>query len=309
MLRGDGDVAQLGEHLLCKEGVRGSSPLISTTSSAAHLRVARDETRSQGRWLTVHKAITLMLAAAIGVSAAACSSNKSPTASVSPRGSSGAHPSASPTYHPSIDPADFRAVVDNPWFPLKPGSVWVYQGEKDGESVRDVTVVTTGKQKINGVPCAVVKDQLFDAKGKLIEDTTDFYSQDGKGNVWYFGEVTVALDDHGNLTDTEGSWLAGQDGAQPGIFMEADPTVGHTHRQEYYPGHAEDSFKVLDLAAAVTTPLAAYPKSLLTEETTALEPGIVDHKNYVKGIGEVAELQVKGPKPPERLKLVSFTEG
>ena len=91
--------------------------------------------------------------------------------------------------------------------------------------------------------------------------------------------------------------------------MEADPTVGHTHRQEYYPGHAEDSFKVLDLAAAVTTPLAAYPKSLLTEETTALEPGIVDHKNYVKGIGEVAELQVKGPKPPERLKLVSFTEG
>ena len=31
-LRTDGDVAQLGEHLLCKEGVRGSSPLISTTS-------------------------------------------------------------------------------------------------------------------------------------------------------------------------------------------------------------------------------------------------------------------------------------
>ena len=29
--RGYGDIAQLGEHLLCKQGVSGSIPLISTT--------------------------------------------------------------------------------------------------------------------------------------------------------------------------------------------------------------------------------------------------------------------------------------
>ena len=32
MLTYDGGVAQLGEHLPCKQGVRGSIPLISTTS-------------------------------------------------------------------------------------------------------------------------------------------------------------------------------------------------------------------------------------------------------------------------------------
>ena len=257
----------------------------------------------------MQKGISLVLAAAIGVSAAACSSNRSPEPSASAGASASAGPSSSPAYRPHIDPADFQAVVDNPWFPLKPGTVWVYKGSKDGEPVREVVAVTDGKQKIDGVPCVVVHDQLFDADGKLIEDTTDFYSQDRQGNVWYFGEVTVALDDKGNLTDTEGSWLAGEDGARPGIFMEADPKVGHSHRQEYYPGHAEDRFKILDLTAAVETPYGSYTDSLLTQETTALEPDIVDHKNYVKGVGEVAELQVKGPKPPEQLKLVSFTQG
>src|SRR5207237_10616117 len=31
-IRGPGDVAQLGEHLLCKQGVSGSNPLISTST-------------------------------------------------------------------------------------------------------------------------------------------------------------------------------------------------------------------------------------------------------------------------------------
>ena len=33
-IRGDGGVAQLGEHLPCKQGVRGSNPLISTKEAA-----------------------------------------------------------------------------------------------------------------------------------------------------------------------------------------------------------------------------------------------------------------------------------
>jgi len=208
-----------------------------------------------------------------------------------------------------IDPANFTGVVDNPWFPLKPGSTWVYEGSKDGEPVREVFVVTKGTQKVDGVPCVVVDDQLLALDGSLVEDTFDFYTQDTRGNVWYFGEVTVALDDRGKMTDTEGSWSAGEDGARPGIFMEANPVAGHTFKQESYPGHAEDTFTVLDLAAPVTVPFGSFTDSLLTQETTVLEPGIVDHKNYVKGVGEVAELQVKGPKPPEEMKLVRYTPG
>ena len=59
----------------------------------------------------------------------------------------------------------------------------------------------------------------------------------------------------------------------------------------------------------MATPFRSYGSTLLTRETTVLEPSVVDHKNYAKGIGEVAELQVQGPQPPEELKLVSFTGG
>ncbi len=37
--------------------------------------------------------------------------------------------------------------------------------------------------------------------------------------VWYFGEGTRGLDAHGKLTDPEGSWRTGVDGAEPGVFM------------------------------------------------------------------------------------------
>ena len=30
------------------------------------------------------------------------------------------------------------------------------------------------------------------SRGKLIEDTFDWYAQDNNGNVWYFGEDTLS---------------------------------------------------------------------------------------------------------------------
>ena len=44
-------------------------------------------------------------------------------------------------------------------------------------------------------------------------------------------------------------------------------------------------------------------RALLTKEWTPLEPGTLDHKYYVRGIGEVKEVAVKGPT--ERAELVS----
>ena len=111
----------------------------------------------------------------------------------------------------------------------------------------------------------------------------------------------VELDAKGKVTSTEGTWHAGIDGAVPGIYMEATPVVGHTYRQEYYPGHAEDQYVVKDLAASIKVPYGAYTDVLLTEEWTALEPDVLDHKYYEKGLGQVKEVAVKGPT--EELEL------
>jgi hypothetical protein len=233
-----------------------------------------------------------VLVAACAVVAAAC-------------GSSAKHSSTPTTasYHPTITPSNFRAVVDNPWLPLKPGSTYIYTGVKDGKPSRDAYVVTHETKTIDGVPTVVVSDELS-LSGHLAEKTRDYYTQDRQGNVWYFGEDTEELDQNGKVTSREGSWHAGRDGAEPGIFMEANPGVGHGFRQEYYAGHAEDQYRVVNLASPVHVPYGTFRDALLTQETTRLEPDVVDHKYYVKGVGEVAELSVKGPQ--ERALLVTY---
>lgn len=200
----------------------------------------------------------------------------------------------------------FSAHVDNPWFPLKPGTTYVYRGVKDGQPSRDVVTVTHRTKRIAGAPCVVVEDKLY-LRGRLEERTTDWYTQDKSGNVWYFGESTAELDKKGHVTSTEGSWQAGRDGAKPGIYMPAHPKVGQTGRQEYYKKHAEDHFQVINLHASVKAPYITSKNALLTKEWTPLEPGVIDHKFYVRGVGTVLEQTVKGGD--ERNALVSVRKG
>jgi len=216
--------------------------------------------------------------------------------------------SGAPTVTRSTPPmppaASFTARVDNPWFPLLPGSRYLYTGVKDGKSSRDVVTVTHGTKMIEGVPCVAVEDRLY-LRGHLAERTTDWYSQDARGNVWYFGEDTAELDAKGRVTSTEGTWLAGRSGAQPGIYMPASPRIGQTGRQEYLKGHAEDHFRVIGVFSTTVSP--HVKNTVLTEEWTPLEPGVLDHKMYVRGIGTVLEQTQKGGE--ERNELVSVTRG
>jgi hypothetical protein len=210
--------------------------------------------------------------------------------------------SADPTpTHPSPD--GFATRVDNPWFPLQPGTTSLYRGVKDGKPSHDVFKVTAKTREIEGVRCTVVSDKLY-LRGQLAERTHDWYAQDTAGNVWYFGEATAELNPNGSVRTTEGSWQAGVDGARAGILMPAHPRPGRTGVQELYKGHAEDYFRVLTLSARVETPAASSSHALLTSEWTPLEPGVIDHKLYVKGIGNVLEQTVKGGD--ERNELVSI---
>lgn len=205
------------------------------------------------------------------------------------------------SYQPVIHPADFTANVDNPLFPLKPGTTLVYSGTKDGKAAVDIFAATSQTAVIDGVTCRVVQDRLL-LDGRLEERTADYYAQDQAGNVWYFGEDTGVLDTHGNVVDTSGSFHAGIDGAQPGVFMQAHPDLGRKFRQEWYQGQAEDVFHTTDLSGPITVPYGTFQDALRTEESTALEPGVLDNKYYVAGIGQVVEQSVKGPV--EKLRLV-----
>ena len=202
--------------------------------------------------------------------------------------------------------AGFSANVTNPWFPLRPGSVYRYRGVKDGEPSREVMTVTHRTKTIDGAPCVAVSDRLW-LSGRLEERTIDWYSQDAKGNVWYFGERTAEVDANGKVKTTSGSWQAGVDGARPGIFMFAHPRPGRRARQEYYKGEAEDHFQVVAIDEPASVPFRSFRRTMLTKEWTPLEPGLIDHKYYARWIGTVLERTVKGGD--EVNELVSFRRG
>jgi hypothetical protein len=195
-------------------------------------------------------------------------------------------------YDWTIDPAWFVTEIDNPYFPLVPGTTLVYRGESDGEREVVTIEVTEETKEILGVTCVVVKDTVRVA-GEVTEFTLDWYAQDVDGNVWYMGEDTEEYED-GKVVTTEGSWEAGVDGALPGVIMPADPQVGSAYTQEHYAGEAEDKGKVVAVGETITVPYGSFEDVVVTEDWTPLEPKFLEHKHYAQGIGVVFEELVRG---------------
>jgi hypothetical protein len=194
-------------------------------------------------------------------------------------------------------------VIDNPMFPLPVGRTLVYQGIKDGQTQTDTVTVTDQTKVILGIKTTVVHD-IATHGSTVLEDTLDYYAQDDQGTVWYLGEDTSHFLPNGKA-DTSGSFLAGVEGAQPGIIMEATPKIPDAYRQECFAGGAEDTAWVVAITSSVKVPFGNVRNVLTTLEATQVEPGAYDQKVYGPGIGIVSEQSLTGPN--EIAQLVSVT--
>ena len=204
-------------------------------------------------------------------------------------------------YDPQVDPATFvhPIAAPNPFFPLVPGTTMIYEGETEDGSERIEVTVTDQTVEILGVTCTVVLDRAF-LNGKLIEDTIDYYAQDANGDVWYFGEHSLEIED-GKVVSLAGSWIAGRDGAKPGILMKGDPQEEDVYRQEFLLTEAEDAAGVLSLTESVEVPFGEFDNCLMTEEFTPLQPDALENKFYAPGVGLVLEVD---PDSGDRIELV-----
>jgi hypothetical protein len=216
-------------------------------------------------------------------------------------GSSGSTSLPQGTEAVELNPDDFVARIDHPYWPMTPGSRWVY---REGPQ-RSVVTVTDRQKRVLGIDATVVHDVVTE-DGELVEDTWDWYGQDKDGTLWYLGEDTKEYE-NGKVMNTEGSWEAGVDGAQPGVMLPAEPEPGMTYRQEYYRGQAEDSARVLSTDEKVEVPFGSFDGALMTKDYTPLEPRLVEHKFYAKGVGPVLAITVSGGS--DREELVTFVRG
>lgn len=215
-----------------------------------------------------------------------------------------------------IDPATITPANANPYLPLVRGNTWVYQA---GEETITVTV-TDKTEVIEGIKTVVVRD-VVTIDGELVEDTDDWFAQDEDGNVWYMGEISRNYE-NGRLDDLEGSWRAGDEFAQPGILMYANPEehIGETYRQEFLPGEAEDFARVISVTASTSNEnFSCEGNCLQTYENSAFEPvGFEDftpeHKFYLPGIGKIRSFHVDPDtgelaEGEDVVELIRFTPG
>jgi hypothetical protein len=204
-----------------------------------------------------------------------------------------------------LDPGNFLDTIDNPYWPMTPGSRWVYrETDADGTVQRVVVTVTDSTKTIEGIEATVVRDTVTE-DGEVVEDTFDWYAQDRWGNVWYLGEATKEYD--GAEVSTAGSWEAGVDGALAGVVVPASPEPGLAYRQEHYAGEAEDEAVVLSVDEQAEVPQGSYQDVLMTKDLNPLEPDLLEHKFYAKGVGPVLAITVSGGASRE--ELVSFVSG
>jgi hypothetical protein len=208
-----------------------------------------------------------------------------------------------------LDPLDFSINIDNPYWPMSPGTKWVYS-ETDTKGTRQKVVVeVTHKTKMiaNGIEARVVRDTVTE-NGAPVEITDDWYAQDKAGNIWYLGEY-VSNYKNGKVVDHGGSFEAGVDGAQPGIAMPANPEPGLSYRQEYYKGEAEDKAAIITVGEEqVQVPFGYFNKDvLMTRDLVPTEPKVQELKFYARNVGPLLSVHTDGAGG--RAELVSYSQG
>jgi hypothetical protein len=188
----------------------------------------------------------------------------------------------------------------NPYFILEPGRRLVYQGVDDGvqlrllitvlRETRDITLDIGGEQRT--VVTRVVEEREF-ADGELVERSRNFFAICAPTNdVFYFGE-TVNIYEKGEVVSHEGAWLAGRDGAKPGIIMPGRFLLGARYAQERAPGIAMDQAEHTRMGLTIQTALGTFRNCVEVIETTPLEPGSESLKVYCPGIGLVIDNEAR----------------
>lgn len=186
-------------------------------------------------------------------------------------------------YNPSINPSDFTTEITNKYFSLPMGRKMVYEAQTSGGLERIEIEIENGIKNIQGVDTIIYRDRVFVA-GQIVEDTKDYLAQDKEGNVWYFGEE-VDNYKNGKLKDHAGSFIAGVDGAKPGIWIKSNHKIGDSYRQEYYKGEAEDIRDVVSINETVNTKLSTFTECVKMYDWTPLDPKSKEHKYYCPKLG------------------------
>ena len=218
-----------------------------------------------------------------------------------------------------FDPGWFTrpTQINNQFLPLKPGTQLVLSGTANTGGVPNghkvVFTITDLTKVINGVKTVVVWDRDFEqgttgAQGQLMEAELSFWAQDREGNVWNLGEYPEEYDATGAFTGAPSTWIAGLQGAVPGIHMRGAPHMSPPYLQGLSkPIKFMDCAQLLATGQTVTVPVATYNNVLVTDETSPLaDPNAHQQKYHAPGVG-IVQIGATNDPEGETLSLTALT--
>jgi len=270
--------------------------------------------------------ISVVLILLLIVATSACATPTTPTEPAppppAPAATEEAEVEAEPTEEPAVDPElalpDFSAAtfdnpttIDNQWFPMTPGTHYVFEGftEEGGRQIPHsiIFTVTDLTKEVLGVRTVVAYIVDY-SDGQLVEAEIAFYAQDNDGNVWFMGEHPEVYED-GIMVEAP-SWIPGFKGAQAGIVMKADPQVGlPSYAQGWGPAvNWTDRGHVVAMGEQTCVPLDCYEDVLVTEEFSQSEPDAFQVKYYAAGVGNVRVGWRGDDASREELELTELTQ-
>ncbi len=177
----------------------------------------------------------------------------------------------------------------HPYFPMTPGTLWIYEGEEDGLPLREEIRTLEETEIIWGTVCAVMNERVF-IDNQLTEVTSEWFGLDAEGNVWKFGEETLELVD-GKLRRADDSWITGVGDALPWIVFAANPQVGDVY-SGYRPGGV-DVLEVVSVTTTATVPAGTFENCLELVENRE-DPLYTDIILYAPGVGRISERNASG---------------
>ncbi len=270
--------------------------------------------------------ISVAVALLLMISASACNSAPTPVATTvsdpSPVATSVRDPSPAATSGSQItekefedfDPNNFDrpATIDNKWFPLKPGTRFIYEGttvEDDGTVVpHRVEINVTDLTKVIGGVRSVVSWDLDYSDGNLVEAELAFFAQDNDGNVWRMGEYPEEYEEGKFIVAP--AWIHGFEDARAGIMMKAEPQLGSPSYSEGWGPTVgwTDRGQVDQMGQETCVPADCYQDVLVIAETSQAEPDAFQLKYYAPGLGNIRVDWKGADVTQEKLELVEIVQ-
>lgn len=212
-----------------------------------------------------------------------------------------------------FDPGNFDdpTTIDNAWFPMQPGTQWVYEGstEEGGLTIphRIIFTVTDLTKVIEGVRTVVALVEDY-SNEQLVEAELAFYAQDNDGKVWYLGEYPEEYE-NGRFIDAP-AWIAGFQGARAGIMMQAAPQAGTpSYSQGWGPAvNWTDYGRVDEIGLGTCVPVDCYEDVLVIAESSLEEANAFQLKYYAPGVGNVQVGWRGADATKETLELVELVQ-